>query len=152
MREREKQALGQKNHNGRGSVGKIPFVGAVSRKKGTVVAKVIASVDAQTLNEFILDTVSDKVSIIATDEWRGYDRLSEDGWPHKTVCHSAKQYVNGNVHTNTIEGFWSLVKRGIMGTFHTVSAMYLPLYVAEFEFRYNNRKNEDIFGAAVATC
>ena len=127
-------------------------MGAVSRKKGTVVAKVIASVDAQTLNEFILDTVSDKVRIITTDEWRGYDRLDVDGWPHGVVKHSAGQYVNGNVHTNTIEGFWSLVKRGIMEPFHKVSAKYLPLYVAEFEFRYNNRKNADIFGAAVGTC
>ena len=127
------------------------MVGAISRKKGTVVAKVIASVDAQTLNEFILDTVSDKVRIIATDEWRGYDRLSQNGWPHKTVCNSSGQYVNGNVFIKPIEGFWSLVKRGIMGTFHKVSAKYPLHYVAEFEFRYINRENADIFGAAVGT-
>jgi len=60
--------------------------------------------------------------------------------------------VVGAVHTQTIDGFWSLIKRGIMGTFHKVSAKYLPLYVAEFEFRYNNRNNADIFGAAVARC
>ena len=58
----------------------------------------------------------------------------------------------GAVHTQTIDGFWSLIKRGIMGTFHKVSAKYLPLYVAEFEFRYNNRNNSDVFGAAVARC
>lgn len=58
----------------------------------------------------------------------------------------------GAVHTQTIDGFWSPIKRGIMGTFHKVSAKYLPLYVAEFEFRYNNRKNADIFGAAVVRC
>ena len=142
----------KKNNNERGSVGKIPVVGAFSRKKGAVVAKVIASVDAQTLIDFILDTVSDNVSIIAIDESRGYDRLDVDGWPYKTVYHSVGQYVNGNVHTNTIEGFWSLVNRVIMGTFLKVSAKYLPLYVAEFEFRYNNRKNADIFEAVVATC
>ena len=134
------------------SVGKIPVVGAVSRTKGTVVAKVINSVDAQTLNEFVLDMVSQRVSLIATDEWRGYSRLGEDGWPHGVVKHSAGQYVNGNIHTNTIEGFWSLIKRGVMGTFHKVSAKYLPLYIKEFEFRYNNRKNPDIFGTAVAGC
>ena len=142
----------KKRKQGRGSVGKIPVVGAVSRKKGTVVAKVINSVDAQTLNEFVLDVVSTKVSLVATDEWRGYDRLDVDGWPHGVVKHSAGQYVNGNIHTNTIEGFWSLVKRGVMGTFHKVSAKYLPLYIKEFEFRYNNRKNPDIFGTAVAGC
>ena len=54
----------------------------------------------------------------------------------------------GAVHTNTIEGFWSILKRGVVGTYHKVSRKYLPLYVAEFAFRYNNRKNADIFGAA----
>ena len=57
-----------------------------------------------------------------------------------------------DVHTNTIEGLWSIFKRGIVGSFHKVSAKYMPLYVAEFQFRYNNRENVDIFGAAVARC
>src|SRR4051795_12235812 len=55
----------------------------------------------------------------------------------------------GAIHTNTIEGFWSIFKRGVVGTFHKVSAKYMPLYVAEFQFRYNNRFNADIFGAAL---
>ena len=59
-------------------------------------------------------------------------------------------YVIGAIHTNTIEGFWSLLKRAIVGTFHKVSRKYLPLYVAEFQFRYNNRINDDIFGTAIA--
>ena len=54
--------------------------------------------------------------------------------------------------TQTIEGFWSIFKRGIVGSFHKVSAKYLPLYVAEFQFRYNNRFDDDIFGAAVDGC
>ena len=58
----------------------------------------------------------------------------------------------GAVHTNTIEGFWSILKRGVVGTFHKVSKKYMPLYVAEFQFRYNNRHNPDIFGAAIAGC
>jgi transposase-like protein len=56
------------------------------------------------------------------------------------------------VHTNTIEGFWSLIKRGIIRNFHKVSRKYLPLYVAEFQFRYNNRHNPDIFRVAIAGC
>jgi len=60
--------------------------------------------------------------------------------------------VVGAVHTQTIEGFWSIFKRGVVGTFHKVSRKYMPLYVAEFQFRYNNRTNPDIFGAAVAGC
>ena len=70
----------------------------------------------------------------------------------KTFDHHAQQYVVGAVHTNTIEGFWSIFKRGVVGTFHKVSAKYMPLYVAEFQFRYNNRDNPDIFGAAIAGC
>ena len=70
----------------------------------------------------------------------------------RVIRHKNKEYVVGAVHTNTIEGFWSLVKRGVVGTFHKVSAKYMPLYVAEFQFRYNNRENMDIFGAAIARC
>ena len=89
--------------------------------------------------------------LLATDEHGGYKAMK--GFPqHRTVNHKAKEYVVGAVHTNTIEGFWSLFKRGIMGSFHKVSKKYLPLYVAEFEFRYNNRHNPKIFEAAIAGC
>jgi hypothetical protein len=66
--------------------------------------------------------------------------------------HVTRQYVVGAIHTNTIEGFWSIFKRGIVGSFHKASAKYMPLYVAEFQFRYNNRENTDIFGTAIARC
>ena len=78
---------------------------------------------------------------------KGYRALDKEYERH-SVDHSIGQYVVGAIHTNTIEGFWSLLKRGIIGTFHKVTPKYLPLYVAEFCFRYNNRENEDIFGAA----
>jgi ISXO2-like transposase domain len=73
-------------------------------------------------------------------------------YPHKHADHSINQYVVGAVHTQTIEGFWSLVKGGMVGTFHKVSRKYLPLYVAEFQFRYNNRENENIFAEAIKGC
>jgi ISXO2-like transposase domain len=73
-------------------------------------------------------------------------------YPHETVHHAVHQYVVGAVHTNTIEGFWSIFKRGIVGSFHKVSKKYMPLYVAEFQFRYNNRMNSDIFGTAISGC
>jgi transposase-like protein len=62
------------------------------------------------------------------------------------------KYVRGEVHTNNIESFWSLLKRGVIGTYHHVSKKYLPLYLAEFQFRFNNRNNDDIFGEAVRGC
>jgi hypothetical protein len=130
--------------------GKTPVIGAVSRK-GNVVARVIAHTDTKTFDAFVRAAVSEKVSLIATDEHSSYRNLGKT-FPHKFVRHSTKQYVDGVVHTQTIDGFWSLLKRGIMGSFHKVSRKYLPLYVAEFEFRYNNRNNPDIFGAAIGRC
>ncbi len=130
--------------------GKTPVVGAVERN-GKVVARVINSVDAATLTAFVKGAVSEKVSLLCTDAWRGYRPL--DGqFPHGVVDHSKGQYVIGAIHTNTIEGFWSIFKRGVVGTFHKVSAKYLPLYVAEFQFRYNNRANADIFAEAIRGC
>jgi hypothetical protein len=76
----------------------------------------------------------------------------EKEYPHEIINHAKGDYVIGAVHTNTIEGFWSILKRGVVGTFHKVSRKYLPLYVAEFQFRYNNRKNVDIFATAIARC
>jgi hypothetical protein len=62
------------------------------------------------------------------------------------------KHVVGAVHTNTIEGFWSILKRGVVGTYHKVSRKYSHLYVAEFQFRYNNRENADIFGTDIKQC
>ena len=111
-------------------------------------ARVIQKASAEVLQGFIREAVSDHVSLICTDQFRSYDALKRRYF-HRTVDHSRGQYVVGAVHTQTIEGFWSLVKRGMVGTFHKVSAKYLPLYVAEFQFRYNNRNNDDIFSAAI---
>jgi transposase-like protein len=91
------------------------------------------------------------VSLVATDEHAGYRPL-DSAYPHQVVRHSGGEYVHGNVHTNNIESFWALLKRGIIGTYHNVSKKYLPLYLNEFQFRQNNRNNEDIFGEAIAGC
>lgn len=130
--------------------GKGIVVGAV-RRKGNVIARVIANTKASTLTSFVAEAVSTKVSLLCTDQWKGYMNLGAT-YPHEMVDHANGQYVIGAVHTNTIEGFWSLIKRGMVGTFHKVSKKYLPLYVAEFQFRYNNRLNADIFGAAIGEC
>ena len=133
---------------GRGAGGKMIVAGAVERS-GTVVARVIANATTEVLAGFIGMAVSDRVSLICTDQYRAYIPLGGKYF-HRTVDHSREQYVVGAVHTQTIEGFWSLVKRGMVGTFHKVSAKFLPLYIAEFQFRYNNRLNDDIFGAAMS--
>lgn len=126
---------------------KFIVIGAVERK-GSVVARMIERTDTSTFDSFVRQTVSDKVSLLATDEHSGYRHLSND-FPHGFIRHGSGQYVMGAIHTNTIEGFWSILKRGVVGTFHKVSKKYLPLYVAEFEFRYNNRGNADIFRTAI---
>jgi transposase-like protein len=142
----------RRKHGGKvRTVNKSMVAGAVERG-GNVVARVIASASTEVLSRFIREAVSDRVSLICTDQWPAYDKLTTQGYFHRTVDHSKEQYVVGAVHTQTIEGFWALVKRGVVGTFHKVSAKYLPLYVAEFEFRYNNRANDDIFGAAISAC
>ena len=136
----------------RGGVGsgKAVVAGAVQRK-GNVVARVVANVDGPSLLGFIRNSVSTQVSLVCTDSWRSYKSLGKE-FPHGVIDHRKGEYVMGAVHTNTIEGFWSMVKRGIIGTYHKVSHKYLSLYVNEFEFRYNNRKNIDIFGAAIRAC
>jgi hypothetical protein len=130
--------------------GKVGVIGAISRK-GSVVCKIIANTDTATLDRFVRKAVTDKVDLVATDEHCGY-RWLKPVYPHESVSHGKGEYVRGEVHTNNIESFWSLLKRGVMGTFHHVSKKYLPLYLAEFQFRHNNRKNPDIFSEAIAGC
>lgn len=81
-------------------------------------------------------------AVIYTDELPSYDRLSSMGYVHRRIHHALKVYVIGDAHTNTIEGFWSLLKRGISGVYHAVSAKYLQSYLNEYTFRYNHRRDE----------
>ncbi|MBS0249394.1 MAG: IS1595 family transposase [Proteobacteria bacterium] len=139
-----------KNLRGKGkATPKTAIIGAVERK-GSVVTRVLGSLSAVDMQRFVREAVSTKVSLLATDEQAAYKSLGE--YPHETVMHSAQQYVVGAVHTQTIEGFWSLFKRSIVGSYHKVSEKYLPLYIAECQFKYNNRGNANIFGLAIAGC
>ncbi len=81
-------------------------------------------------------------SRVMTDDFPAYKNLNPY-YQHASVNHSAKEYVRGDVYTNTVEGFFSLLKRGVMGTFHSVSKQHLPLYLAEFDHRWNFRKSTD---------
>ena len=147
---KHKNKGGPGSGGGTGWKGKEIVIGAVQRK-GNVIARVVNNTDVHTLGAFVREVVSNRVSLISTDELSGYIKLRHE-YPMGVVRHGRGEYVCGAIHTNTIEGFWSIVKRGIVGTFHKVSKKYLPLYVNEFEFRYNNRMNPDIFGAAIRAC
>ena len=125
---------------GRGAEGKSKVVGAVQRK-GKVVAQVVPDVKRSTLVPFMASKVSRDATLF-TDEFPSYDHMTRLGYNHKRIEHHTKVYVQGNIHTNNIEGFWSLVKRGISGVYHSVSPEYLQSYVNEYSFRYNHRKDE----------
>lgn len=137
-----------KDRHNRGKGGrkdKVPVVGAIQRN-GNVVCQRLNSVTALKLSRFVRQAVDSNVSLVATDENPSYRRLTlKDGLPHEAVNHTRGEYVRGVVHTANLDSFWSLLKRGIIGTYHQVSAKYLPLYLDEFSFRHNNRRNPGIF-------
>ena len=108
--------------------------------------------DTEALTGFVREVTKAHATLVITDEWHGYDAISVYNREHQFVRHIAGEYVRGNIHTQSIESFWSLLKRGVIGTYHHVSKKYLPLYLNEFQFRFNNRNEKDIFGNAIAGC
>jgi transposase-like protein len=122
---------------GRGTADKVPVFGAVERK-GKVVAVTVPNVDRVTLLPHVINHVI-PASTVFTDEMHAYDPLKQNGYDHKVINHSEHVYVSGDIHTNTIEGFWSLVKRGIGGVYHAVSSKHLQSYLNEYSWRYNHR-------------
>jgi transposase-like protein len=132
---------GRQHKGGRGT-SKTPVVAMVERK-GRVRARPIQRVNADTLQAAILGNVS-RDSTIMTDEWAAYGGIGQYyKGGHHTVAHGKGEYVRGNAHVNTAEGFFSLLKRGIFGVFHSVSKRHLHRYVSEFEYRYNTRGLDD---------
>lgn len=122
---------------------KTPVVAMVERG-GRVRARVITDVNAANLRRAIQENVDTNNATLMTDELNAYQWAgSEFPGGHETVKHSIGEYVRGNVHTNTVEGFFSILKRGIYGTFHNVSKRHLHRYVSEFEFKYNTRWFDD---------
>jgi transposase-like protein len=129
-----------KGRRGRGSENKTPVFGMVERQ-GDLRAMPVENVKRATLEPIIEDNIVEGSTVI-TDELRSYDKLSDE-YNHETVNHGAGEYVRGDVYTNTVEGFWSLLKRGIVGIYHYVSSQHLHRYCDEFEYRYNTRKVQD---------
>jgi transposase-like protein len=134
--------LGKRGGNGRSLETKTPVFGMVERG-GKVIAKVTKDAAASTVFPIIAERVL-PASTVYTDFYATYDKLNQmpQGYDHQRINHSAKVYVMGDIHTNTIEGFWSLLKRGIGGVYHQVSAKYLQTYCDEYAYRYNRRFSE----------
>jgi len=108
-----------------------------------------SDVKSGTLAKYIAENVSADVDVMVTDEMPAYPKAmmgaGVHGSKHKTIRHKSKIYVDGDIHTNTVESAFSLLKRGIMGTWHKISAKHLPSYLAEMEFRFNRRKSHTLF-------
>ena len=124
---------------GRGTVGKTAVIGAKDRRTNRVTAAVIDNTDQLTLQGFVVENVEPGAKVY-TDDHGGYVGLPN----HETVRHSVKEYVNGMAHTNGIESFWAMLKRGYVGTYHRMSAKHLHRYVDEFSGRHNIRKADTI--------
>jgi transposase-like protein len=133
-----------KGRPGRGDKKKTAVVGIVQRG-GKVLARAIPAADKKELLPFIRDHVT-AGSVIYTDEYPAYEGISwlwKDGKPanyrHYRIRHKSGVYVRGHIHTNSVDGFWSLIKRGIGGVYHSVSPKYLQTYLDEYSFRFNRR-------------
>ena len=124
---------------GRGPVGKTAVVGAKDRETNRVSASVVENTDAPTLQGFVRSRVAEEATLY-TDDHGGYQGLPN----HESVKHSVSQYVNGQAHTNGIESFWAMLKRGYHGTYHRMSPKHLGRYVGEFEGRHNQREADTI--------
>ena len=126
-----------KHSQGRNTDTKAPVFG-ILQTGGEIRTFVVPSTGPKVLQP-IIDANVDSSAIVMTDEWAGYMNVNSK-FTHEVVRHSAKQYVNGIVHTNGVENFWSHMKRGITGIYHQVSVKHLHRYCDEFAFRYNSRK------------
>jgi transposase-like protein len=124
---------------GRGTK-KAAVLGMVERQ-GRVVAVTVPNVRTATLMPKVIERVMPR-STVYTDELKSYVGMVRAGYFHRRIHHAEKVYVSGDVHTNTIEGFWSLVKRGIGGVYHVVSAKHLQGYLNEYAWRYNRRNDQ----------
>ena len=116
------------------------MAGAKDRATNKVRTKVVEKTDAETLQEFVID-VAETGATVYTDDAAAYKGMPFD---HETVRHSVSEYVNGQAHTNGIESFWALLKRGYHGTYHHFNEKHLDRYISEFAGRHNDRKADTI--------
>lgn len=123
-----------KGTQGRSTKTKTIITGVIERG-GELRAKKLDSVGVAVLGKYINDNVKEGC-IVNTDEWLGYKKLHKL-FDHRVINHKSHEYVRGDVHTNMIEGFWALLKRGIRGVYHVMSVKHIQMYIYEFVFMYN---------------
>jgi transposase-like protein len=154
--EMDETFVGGRQRSTRGHAGRIPYsesnkipVVGIKQRGGELRFFKAEDVKSGTLAKYIKENVSEDVDVIMTDDHGAYPvamkKLGIDREKHKTVNHSAKVYVDGDVTTNGIESAFSLLKRGIVGSWHKVSAKHLPAYLEEMTFRFNRRGRADLF-------
>ena len=141
---------GRMERQGRGYKGNKTVVVGAMQRNGNICLRVVRGTDRETLHGFIRENTAGDTQAIYTDEWPAYKGIADKDIEHKTVKHRDKEYVaEGDVHTNSIENVWSLLKRSIVGSYHQVSAKRLASYLDELEFRFNNRENPYMFRDAM---
>jgi transposase-like protein len=142
----------ENRHKGERSKAKMPpkqVVFALVERDGSARSFHVATVSGRTLKPILRQQVSQSAHL-RTDESHAYHRMRRDFASHERVNHSREEYVRGDAHTNTVEGYFSILKRGIYGVYHHVSPAHLKRYLSEFDFRYTHRKIEDTERAELA--
>ena len=147
-RKANKKVDREPNKRGRGT-NKTPVIGVIARG-GKVVAEVATKLTGRAIRDFIKRNVNTKDSELITDEFKAYTIMGKE-MKHR-IIHHKEQYVDGDIHTNTIEGFWSLLKRAWYGTHHHYKITYTPLYVGEACYKYNYRNHDNLFEKFIKEC
>lgn len=147
-RRRNKRKDDEPAKRGRGTK-KTPVLGAVERG-GNISARVQTDLTSTGILRFLKSKINPRDSKLITDEYRAY-RAIRPYIPHEVINHQ-ERYVDGDIHTNTIEGFWSLLKRAWYGTHHHYAKKYTPLYVIEACYKYNHRNTKNIFDVFIKDC
>jgi transposase-like protein len=136
---------GHRRHAGKGWRGNKTLVLGAIERGGQVRLTVEKRNSRKILHRFIHEKTAPETARIMTDDWPAYRGIADKHTTHETVDHSKEEWVRGHVHTNSIEGVWSLFKRSVVGSYHQVSAKHLDRYLDEFEWRFNGRKNPYLF-------
>jgi transposase-like protein len=140
---------GEVEGKGRGYKGNKTVVVGAMQRNGNICLQVVRGTDRETLHGFIRENTAGDTEVIYTDEWPASKGIADKDTKHEAVKHRDKEWARGDVHTNSIENVWSLLKRSIVGSYHQVSAKHLDAYLDELEFRFNNRENPYMFRDAM---